>query len=434
MASLSFLRHQRTRRDLLRDAGRLGAGALGAAALAHGRTRSTRAAAQGGQVTLEFWNTFSDAEIRLLHQFGAEYMAQNPNIKINFFEIPFDQRPTKIPTAVETDSLPDIIRADYPYQWYLAEVGKLLPLNEYLDGWEMRDAIYDVAWQEVTTKDGQIVGIPQDKFTSVICYNADKFRRDGVEAFPTTWDELVAASQKLTHDDEYGIALKFGGGIDWELDPLIYQAGGQPFDDQGRPAMNSEQGAQALQFAVDLANRYKVMPPGVANFAYGEADDALKSGKLGMAVFGSWQIANYRENQVPFELGIAPWPAGPGGRGTLTATTMYMVMNTSEYQEEAVALLKWIVSKENALRWAKELDHEPIDEFTAADPYFQQPIFQAFRQSLEFAHTRPPQPRWNAISAAYDEAAQKAVLGEATPQQALDELAATAEEIVGQGG
>ncbi len=432
MVSSSFLANQKTRRDLLRGAGRLGAGALGAAALARGGVAPTRAAAQDGQVTLEFWNTFSDAEIKLLHQFGDEYMQLNPNIKINFFEIPFDQRPTKIPTAVETNSLPDIIRADYPYQWYLGESGKLLPLDEYLSGWEMRDAIYDITWQEVTLN-GQIIGIPQDKFTSVLCYNVDKFKRDGVETFPATWDELVDAAKRMTHDDEYGIAFKFGSGFDVELWSLILQAGGQVFDDQGQPAMNSEQGVQALQFAVDLVNTHKVMPPGVANFAYAEADDALKSGKLGMAVFGSWQIANYREAGIPWELGIGAWPAGPGGaRGTLTSTTTYMVTNTSEHPEEAVELLKWIVSKENALRWAKTLDHEPIDEFTAADPHFQQPIFQAFHESLQFAQIHPPEPRYNAISAAFNDAGQKAVLGEATSQQALDELAATAKEVVSQ--
>src|SRR5689334_22974102 len=56
----------------------------------------------GGPITLQFWDTFSSAEITLLHQLGAEYTKQNPNVKINFFEIPQAQRPTKIPTAVQT--------------------------------------------------------------------------------------------------------------------------------------------------------------------------------------------------------------------------------------------------------------------------------------------------------------------------------------------
>lgn len=374
-------------------------------------------------ITLEFWNTFSDAEIALLHKMGDEYMAENPNVKVNFYEIPFDQRATAVPTAVETDTLPDILRADFPYQYYLAAVGKALALDDLTAGWEMREAIFPGIWDSVTYE-GQILAIPQDRFTSVLCYNVDKFKKDGVESFPATWDELTEACLKLTHDDEYALALKFGGGIDWELVPLIFGAGGKPWDENGAPMMNDAKGVAALQYALDLANVHKVMPPGVANFAYGETDDAVKSGKLGMGAFGSWQIANYRAAQVPFELGIGAWPAGPdGSRGTWAGTGFYVVMNTSPYPEEAVKLLQWIVSKDNAKRWAMELDHEPIDSFTAADEYFQKPIFQAFAESVPFTNNQPPVPRYNSVSRAMDENAQKALLGEMTAEQAMNAIA-----------
>ncbi len=420
-----------SRRTFLRNVAVGAAGVAGATLIDTARLRSLSIIRAADQVTLEFWNTFSTAEIALLHQYGDEYMKANPNIKINFYEIPYDQRATKVPTAVETDTLPDILRADYPYQHYLGGAGKLLPLDDALKGWEMRDAIYDIAWKDATYK-GQIVGLPQDKFTSVLCYNVDKFKKDGVKEFPKTWDELVEACKKLTHDDEYGIAFFFGGGIDWQLRPLIYQAGGKDFAPDGTPLMDSPEGAAALQFAVDLANKHKVMPKGVANFAYGETDDLLKSGKLGMGVFGSWQIANYREAKVPFELGIGSWPAGPkGDRGTESSGTFYMVMNTSKHQQEAIDLLKWIVSKENALRWAKTLDHEPIDSFTEKDAHFQQPIFAAFTESLKFAFINPSLPRYNQVSKAMDVAAQKCLLGQETAAEAMAEIAAEGKKALG---
>jgi ABC-type glycerol-3-phosphate transport system substrate-binding protein len=434
MSDAAILEEHKSRRDFLCDTARLGAAAaLGGNIRVSPELRTV--AKEAAPVTLQFWDTFSTAEITLLHQLGAEYMKLHPNVKINFYEIPFAQRTTKVPTAVQTNSLPDILRADYPYQWYLAAAGKLLPLDDYLKDWEMRHAIYPVAWKEVTYK-GQIVGIPQDKFTSVFVYNKDKFKRDGVGRFPTTWAELVTACKKMTHSGEYGTAFTFGMGIDWQLWPLILQAGGKVFDvSHGtvRPVMNSPQGVRALQFAVDLATKYKVMPPGVASFQYADVDNALKGGKLGMGVFGSWQIANYREAKVPFEVGIGAWPKGPGGRGTLTATTMYMVMNTSAHQKEAVDLIKWLVNKRNALRWAKTLDHEPIDKLAAANPYFKQPMFKAFAESLPFADTRPPIPRYNAISHAFDVAAQDVVLGKATAKQAMDQVAATTKKILSRG-
>jgi len=425
----SYLSHQVTRRDALRvitaTAGTL---VVGSALDACGSSSSSAlSGGSSGPVTLQFWDTFSSAEITLLHQLGAEYTRQNPNVKINFFEIPQAQRPTKIPTAVQTNSLPDIIRADYPYQYYLGTRNKLVALEDSLKGWDMRDAIYDVCWKEVTYQ-GHIVGIPQDKFTGIFCYNQDKFAKDGVDQFPTTWDEFTAASQKMTHGDEYGLGFYPDGGQ--LFIPFLLQAGGKIADSNMNPLFNQDPGVMALQYIVDLVKKYKVTPPDVTGWQYANADDALKGGKVGMVQFGSWIIGNYRDANVTWKLGIGMMPKGPAGGGTTSSTTMYMVTADSQHQKESIDLIKWIVSKQNALRWAKTLDHEPIDKFTAADAHFTTPLFEPFKSSLAFASTLPPTPAWNAVNDALTQAVQKALLGKAPPKAALDEAAATAKSAM----
>jgi ABC-type glycerol-3-phosphate transport system substrate-binding protein len=380
-----------------------------------------------GPITLQFWDTFSSAEITLLHQLGAEYTKQNPNVKINFFEIPQAQRPTKIPTAVQTNSLPDIIRADYPYQYYLGTRNKLVALDDSLKDWDMRSAIYDVCWKEVTYQ-GKIVGLPQDKFTGVFCYNQDKFSKDGVDKFPTTWDEFTAACQKMTHGDEYGLGFYPDGGQLFL--PFLLEAGGKIVDDTLIPLFNQAPGVTALQYIVDLVKKYKVTPPDVTGWQYANSDDALKAGKVGMAPFGSWIIGNYRDAKIPWKLGIGKAPNGPAGGGVTSSTTMYMVTTNSQHQKESIDLIKWLVSKPNALRWAKTLDHEPIDKFTEADPHFTTPIFQPFKESLSFATGLPPTPAWNAVNDALTQAIQKALLGKATPKAALDEAAGVAKDAM----
>lgn len=380
----------------------------------------------GGPVTLQFWDTFSGAEIALLHQLGAEYTKQNPNVMINFYEIPFDQRPTKIPTAAQTGSLPDIIRADYPYQYYLGARHKLVPLEDSLKDWDMRTAIYDICWKQVTVQ-GHIVGIPQDKFTGVFCYNQDKFSKDGVDTFPTTWDELVAACKKMTHGNEYGLGF-FPGQL---FSEFLWEAGGKLVDENLHPTFNQDPGVTALQFIVDLVHTYKVTPPDVVGWQYSNADDALKGGKVGMWSAGSWIIANYRQAGVPWKLGIGAMPKGPAGGGTWLDATMYMVTSDSQHQQESINLLKWLVSKQNALRWAKTLDHEPIDKFTASDPHFTAPLFEAFTASLPISVPPVPTPAWDAVNQAITQAIQKALLKQASPKAALDESAAKAKDILG---
>jgi multiple sugar transport system substrate-binding protein len=348
-------------------------------------------------------------------------------VKINFYEIPYDQRPTKIPSAVQTNSLPDIVRADYPYQWYLSAQNKLTHLESYLNDWDMKSSIYDTVWKQ-STYQGHIVGIPQDKFTSVFCYNADKFARDGIDTFPTTWDEFTAACQKMTHGNEYG--LGFYPDTGQLFNNFLLEAGGNLVDANMNPIFNQEPGVMALQYIVDLVKKYKVTPPGVTGWQYANADDALKSGKLGMVQFGSWIIGNYKEANVPWKLGIGAMPKGPAGNGVISAATLYMVPNTSQHQEEAINLLKWIVSRQNALRWATTLDHEPIDKYTATDPHFTTPLFKPFTDSLPYASAQPQTPAYNAVNQAITQAIQQALLGQAQPQAALNTAAATAKSAL----
>jgi len=408
-----------SRREALQVIGATAGTLIGGSALTACGTSSS---GSNGPITLQFWDTFSTAEITLLHQMGSEYTKLNPNVKINFYEIPFDQRPTKIPSAAQTNSLPDIARADYPYQWYLSARNKLAHLDDALKGWDMRDAIYDVAWKEVTYQ-GHIIGIPQDKFTTIFCYNQDKFAKDGVTSFPTTWDEFTSACQKMTHGDEYGLGLYPDAGQ--LFTPYLLGAGGKILDANFNPTFNQEPGVKALQYIIDLVSKYKVTPPGVIGWQYANADDALKSGKIGMVQFGSWIIDNYKAAKVPWKLGIGAMPKGSSGGGAVSSTTSYMVMNTSQHQKEAIDVVKWMVSRQNALNWAKSLDHEPIDKFTADDPHFTTPLFEPFKTSLSFASVLPPTPAYNAVNQAIKQAIQKALLGKASPKQALDEAAAT---------
>lgn len=417
-----------TRRRLLRAAG--GGGAFLAAApvlTACGELFGSSGEGEDkGVVTIEFWNTFSEAEITLLHKMGDEYMKQNPRVKIKFLEVPYDQRATKIPSAIETNSLPDVMRADYPYQWLLATRGKLTHLEDHLAGWVMRDRIYDVAWREVTYE-GHIVGIPQDKFTNVFVYNQDLFRKADIQAFPSTWDEFVDACRRLTGKARHGLGWH-GSSL---FVPLLLQAGGRLVDEDGRIAFNEEPGVTALQFMLDLVKKHKVTPPGIAAWEYANTDNALKGQKIAMAPLGSWIIGNYRQAAVEWKLGIGAMPAGPGGRGAVSAASMYMVTNTSKHQKEAIDLVKWLVEPANALRWAKTLEHEPIDKGTASNPHFQDSLFKPFEESLEFASPLPAIPEFQAaLEAALGQNLQKALLGKSNPKKALDDAADQGQKVL----
>jgi ABC-type glycerol-3-phosphate transport system substrate-binding protein len=73
---------------------------------------------------------------------------------------------------------------------------------------------------------------------------------------------------------------------------------------------------------------------------------------------------------------------------------------------------------------------EPIDEFTAQNPYFDKLLFRPFQESLDFATTQPPTAGFNVVLEELTIAQQSALTGKSAPKEALDEAAANVNEAM----
>jgi len=79
---------------------------------------------------------------------------------------------------------------------------------------------------------------------------------------------------------------------------------------------------------------------------------AFSQGKLAMVEDGSWALKNILEN-AGFRVGVAPIPAGPARRATLSTTDGFGIYAGTRHPEAAWELVKFLVSEEYALAMAK---------------------------------------------------------------------------------
>jgi multiple sugar transport system substrate-binding protein len=79
---------------------------------------------------------------------------------------------------------------------------------------------------------------------------------------------------------------------------------------------------------------------------------AFSAGQLAMVEDGSWALKSILEN-APFRIGVAPIPAGPSGRVTLSTTDGFGIYSRTRHPRAAWELVKFLVSKEYALAMAK---------------------------------------------------------------------------------
>jgi ABC-type glycerol-3-phosphate transport system substrate-binding protein len=260
------------------------------------------------------------------------------------------------------------------------------------------------------------------------------FEEAGITAPPATWDDLVAAAQKLTKaPDVYGIGL-FGGWGAFEFYPWFWQAGAEMFEEKdGKlvPAFNSEAGVEALQFWVDLIYKYKVMPEGSSTYTEDDVKGGFFAKSIAMFTSGPWTIASLKENpDIEGKWAMALLPKGKKEASVLGGMH-FVVMEQSEHKEEAMKFLNYFMQDEIQVDWAKSLNLLPIKKSSYQDPFFKDdPLMQIFSKQLEVAKSRPTIPEIGEIDDLFGKAIQAAMAGVQTPKEALDEAAQKATEIL----
>ncbi len=126
----------------------------------------------------------------------------NATVKFQPSGVDDEQYKTKLALDLRTGGGPDIVSLDGIWVGEFAEAGFLKPLDEVAgeavgqwDGW----AQIPETVQQITTFDGKRYGIPAGTDGRVLFYNKTLFARAGLPATwqPTSWDDVLAAGQKL---------------------------------------------------------------------------------------------------------------------------------------------------------------------------------------------------------------------------------------------
>lgn len=307
---------------------------------------------------------------------------------------------TKFLTAATSGGSPDILFWDRWRTSLYAPKNVLHPLDEYLekDGLA-KDAFYEESIKELSYND-KLYGLPLTVDARALFYNKKLLDEAGVKP-PTTWAELEEAAIKTTKWN--GSKLEVSGfslGDNGLFNMYLQQAGGSMLSEDGtKTGFNSEQGKQVLQFWDKLLNEDKVYKVGFEQ-GLGEGTDAFVTGKLAMQYTGPWMLSTYKKYGKDLDFGIVPPPAGPNGdKGSVMGGFGLVIPEGAKHKEEAWEFIKWwTANKDNALLWAKTSLNMPGLKEALEDPFFKDdPFWQPFMETLEFAKIRPAHPGYSVM-------------------------------------
>ncbi|MEM7798970.1 MAG: extracellular solute-binding protein, partial [Chloroflexota bacterium] len=197
---------------------------------------------------------------------------------------------------------------------------------------------------------------------------------------------------------------------------------------------------------VDAANFYAQMindgyaPIDVLSTSANDNDKALAAGTYAMGLVGSWFFNFAQEAGIDSPeafnatFGVAPVPS-PDGSGSPSSAGGWTVAlpEGSQNKDLAWEFITIAMNQDNHRDWALARGYVPVreslaaesDEFSAVIPFF--PTLQ---EMLPDARTRPAVPEYGQMSAEVQTALQAVMLGELDAQEALDQAAANANEVL----
>jgi sorbitol/mannitol transport system substrate-binding protein len=244
------------------------------------------------------------------------------------------------------------------------------------------DAAYDIddllpAMRQGLSVDGKLYAAPFYGESSMLMYRKDLADKAGVKLPERpTWAQVKDLAAKI-HDPKngvYGICLrgKPGWGDNMAfLTTLVNTNGGQWFDMNWKPQLESKPWKDAITFYVDLLNKYG--PPGSSANSFNEILALYNEGKCGMwvdATIAASFISDPKQSKVADKVAFAQAPVAvtPKGANWLWAWALAIPAG-SKNQASAQKFIAWATSKDYIKLVGKESGWGTIPTGTRKSTY-----------------------------------------------------------------
>jgi multiple sugar transport system substrate-binding protein len=298
------------------------------------------------------WSGAIAAQELVVNDLIPNFQKQNPNIIIQYEEMPWPEYWTKIAALAASGAMPDIYCNSVAYLWDHANKNMSANIQSLFD----RDLKGDDYFMELTAVErypdakGDLYGFPFRWVDGALFYNKKLFDEAGVEYPNENWsyEDVLAAAQKLTKDtdndgepDQWGLLASMNHIM---LDSIIKSNGGQVLDDSYSKCMLTEEKALAgIQWIADLVLTHKISPS--PTVVQGFAQGIFPSGKVAMQIDGSYMTVPFKDIK-DFEWDVNWQPQGAEGRVVYGGPDSLSISKNTPHLEEAWAFMKYMVSPE----------------------------------------------------------------------------------------
>jgi multiple sugar transport system substrate-binding protein len=313
------------------------------------------------EVTLRVWTHQNQAFNDGYQALADAYMAENPNVDIQFETFDYDTYIQTLQTALPAGTEADILQMFGSWVCSYVEGGNLAEVPADVISIEAAQSSIFTAPLGGYTCDGTLYGIPQEfniEYGAVLV-NTNIANENGVSLDGwADWEAFIADAKKLVVEQD-GVMTRAGfhftgsDGIATMFHSLILQYGGQYLTD-GTYTVNTPEGRQTLELMQRLVNE-GLVDPVLFNDEENWVGDSFFEETSAIALIGPWVVPEYSGDypevaeaaqyvQLP-SVGEAPYFAAASGWG-LT------VSENSQVKDAAWDFIDYVtLNAENAVGW-----------------------------------------------------------------------------------
>lgn len=368
-------------------------------------SEASTAPAAGEPVTLEYW-VYSDfgmgAAGELQKTFIAEFEKAHPGVKINMTGKSDDELNNGMVTGAASGVLPDIYMNA---EWAGALLTDLGVVANQKEKWDAMPESFRSQFNKdmvdlVTSEDGQTMHALPYTGTAVFMYrNLNVLKQAGIDPndIPTTWDEWVEQSKKIS---EAGLYANPAYNLTY-LDITPFYSGIGTTDEWGIDWPNKQTLIDPDKYT-EMMKTMLALKPYQVDLGNGDQAtlDLFLQNKLAYFTSGPWSDVPLREakkaGKIDYDYILVPGKTAenPGGAGGIEA----IYLSPNKNFDLAYEFAAYIADEPQMTRWAKLLNRFNSNEKTLAQ--IDDPLMDITKKSYDsiltfytpaFVQQYPPQ-------------------------------------------
>ncbi len=384
---------------------------------------------QGSNNKLELWTmqlkpTFNDYMNNLI----SEYKKQNPNIEVEWVDLPSKEIEQKTLTSIAGGKSPDVINLNPNFTAKLAEEGALADLETMVDP-DIKNSYLPNIWKS-STFSGKTYGFPWYLSTAITIYNKELFKKAGLpDVPPKNFSELLEMGAKIKEKTgKYIYTPNFADSGKF-LEYMSQEGIKLVSDDNTKAEFNTNDSEKFLNYWIDLGKK-AIIPKDSITQGHREAIDKFQAGETAILVSGPQFLNIIKQNapQLYSSLGVAPQLSGKAQKVGVGVMNL-VIPESSKNKPEAVKLAQFITNSENQLSFSKLVTILPSITMASKNSYFTtlsaKPTLEENARKISAEQLTngsvllPQVNKWSELSKSFDQYFQQAYLGQITAKEAL---------------